>query len=453
MVFQELQPTTNNLIQTLERDSIGRTRSAIRLCQFLCGIKSGFSIALDNPWGGGKTFFVKQIKLILDAYNPFSPHSLTTNDTTRIKKVANTYVRGIDEALSETPYVTVYYDAWDNDNSSDPLLTLIYEIAHSINADFDCLKKPSLRQKISAIVELFTGKDIDKLLKATKSETFINEIATEKSLKELIAEFLEEVIQERGNRLLIILDELDRCKPSFAVALLERVKHYFSNEHVTFLFALNENALRHTISKNYGEQYDSSRYLDRFFDLTTSLPPVDLSAFYDYISLATNGSILDDICIKLVIHYKLSMREIFRFYNAVNAGAGVLDRQSLTKKYCTFFLFPVAVALRITDKAAYDDFINGKNCAAFLDFMQTALKDVDLSQYDLMLQANHETYNEPSNPRTKRITAEEKYTAVYNALFLQTYRLKDYRPISIGRLEFDNHVRESFFLQLGALSD
>ena len=266
MVFQELQPTTENLVQTLERDSIGRTRSAIRLCQYLCGIKSGFSIALDNPWGGGKSFFVKQVKLILDAYNSFSPHSLSADDASRIKKVANRHVREIDEVLSKTPHVTVYYDAWDNDNSSDPLLALVYEIVHSINADFDCLKKPSLRQKISAIVELFTGKDIDKLLKATKNDTLIDEIAKEKSLKELITEFLEEVIQERGNRLLIILDELDRCKPSFAVALLERVKHYFSNEHVTFLFALNENALCHTISKNYGEQYDASRYLDRFFD-------------------------------------------------------------------------------------------------------------------------------------------------------------------------------------------
>lgn len=453
MLLKELQPTKNNLIQTLERDSIGRTRSAFRLCQYLSGINSGFSIALDNQWGGGKTFFVKQIKLILDAYNPFSPHSLSANDTVRIKKVAEKHVRGIDKALSETPYVTVYYDAWDNDNSSDPLLALIYEIAHSINADFDCLKKSSLQQKFSSIFELFTGKDIDKILKAAKSESIIDEITKEKSLKGLIDEFLEEVIQERGNRLLIIIDELDRCKPSFAVSLLERVKHYFSNEHVTFLFALNENALCHTISKNYGEQYDSSRYLDRFFDLTTSLPPVDLSAFYEYISLETDGSFLDEICIRLVTHYKLSMREIFRFYNAVNAGAGVLERQSLTKKYCTFFLFPVAVALRLMDKTAYDAFINGKNCDAFLDFMQTALKDIDLSQYDLMLQDKFETYNEPSNPRTKKITADEKYTAVYNALFLPTYSQKDYRPISIGRLEFDNHVREFFFLQLGALAD
>ena len=44
---------------------------------------------------------------------------------------------------------------------------------------------------------------------------------------------------KKGNRLIIMVDELDRCKPSYAVKLLERIKHYFTNDRITFVFSVN----------------------------------------------------------------------------------------------------------------------------------------------------------------------------------------------------------------------
>ena len=70
-------------------------------------------------------------------------------------------------------------------------------------------------------------------------KNIISEIENQKDIHDLINEFLSSVIEERGNRLIIFIDELDRCKPSYAIQLLERIKHYFINDNLTFVFSVN----------------------------------------------------------------------------------------------------------------------------------------------------------------------------------------------------------------------
>ena len=65
----ELKPTRANLVDTLSNDSIGRNIDLSRFLTILNHIHSCYSIALDGKWGSGKTFFVKQTKMLLDAQN------------------------------------------------------------------------------------------------------------------------------------------------------------------------------------------------------------------------------------------------------------------------------------------------------------------------------------------------------------------------------------------------
>ena len=65
----ELQPTYENILATFEKDILGRNIDLLRFTELLNSIDSGCSIALDARWGAGKTFFVKQVKLVLDAFN------------------------------------------------------------------------------------------------------------------------------------------------------------------------------------------------------------------------------------------------------------------------------------------------------------------------------------------------------------------------------------------------
>jgi predicted KAP-like P-loop ATPase len=66
--------------------------------------------------------------------------------------------------------------------------------------------------------------------------------------------------------LFVMIDELDRCRPSYAVTVLERVKHLFEANDVVFIFATDTNQLQHTIRGAYGGDFDGRSYLSRFFD-------------------------------------------------------------------------------------------------------------------------------------------------------------------------------------------
>ena len=78
-----------------------------------------------------------------------------------------------------------------------------------------------------------------------------------------------------NERLVIFIDELDRCRPTYAVKLHERVQRFFDNEKITFVFSVNLLELRNTIKKFYGANFDGDRYLDRFFDVIIPIPDPD----------------------------------------------------------------------------------------------------------------------------------------------------------------------------------
>ena len=77
---------------------------------------------------------------------------------------------------------------------------------------------------------------------------------------------------QRSVRFVIVIDELDRCRPDYAVRFMETIKHVFEVEHVTFVIAANSTEFGHAMSGVYGDKFDGERYLERFFDIRLQLP-------------------------------------------------------------------------------------------------------------------------------------------------------------------------------------
>ena len=447
MTLTELQPTRDNLIETFKNDPIGRSKSVALFAQYLAHIDSGFSIAVDNSWGGGKTFFVKQAKMILDAYSPFAPHSLSEEESVQIQKLVEHYLPSAPELLSAMPHVSVYYDAWANDNSSDPLLSLVYEILRCVNVEFDSLNKSDVLRLSTQIVDFFTGKNSTDILDTLRGKNPLDKVSSEKSLKELIDAFLNEIIIERGNRLVVFIDELDRCKPSYAVQLLERVKHYFSNEKVTFVFSINSDALQHTIRTYYGADYDSSRYLDRFFDLTMSIPPFNIDKFYAFLHLQSSGTIADEVRYYLVTKYKLSMREIIRYYKITSIATRRAVNMPLELQNSVMLLLPVAAILRLTDRKSYLDFVQGRDGAPFFEMMEEK-EFFDLRGDLLSVKELSQLNNDPLSKLLPQKTKE-----MYSALFSREFNQQNGFSFTVGSMRFSLKTRIDFFSLLGALSE
>ena len=275
MRFSVLDPTEENIRETLLNDPLGRFQELSQFVELLNSIEDSCTIALDGDWGSGKTFFIKQVQMIIDAYNG---------------KLDKTYATNIQEKfgdINRVSQITVYYDAWENDGEADPLLSILYEIITTFDYDIKNFSRNDASQipmtLLKSISEMLTTKFFgvsskDTIEKLSSTNPF-DQIRNNKDLKEKISTFLQEVKIERGNKLIIFVDELDRCNPTYAVKTLERIKHYFSSPDIIFVLAVNLSELQNTIKQYYGNSFNAYQYLDRFFDLRLDLNSIDINRF------------------------------------------------------------------------------------------------------------------------------------------------------------------------------
>ena len=443
----ELKPNKEILLETLEKNIIGRNTEIINFIRLLDSIKSNFSIAIDNDWGTGKTFFVKQVKIILDAYNEHS-YDYELSNLERIKNVID--IKNIDLHLA------VYYNAWENDNQKSPLLSLIYEIIKvakidTNKTDISINKEKIIKDGLSAIVKHFSGIDIKELLKCVETEAkdIFKEIKGQKSTKEQVDNILNNLLLEHGERLVIFIDELDRCRPTFAVELLEQIKHYFDNDKITFVFSTNIKQLQYTIKKYYGEAFEAKRYLDKFFDLTVSLNEVNVIEYFNFVNEDLRDDMYDYVCKEIVKEYNFTLRDIIKF-TQINKICIENLRKNQNKylylnKSCNIYILisilSIMIGLKIKRYDQYEDFITGKDSTPLI----TILSKSEWISYGIDKLSSE---NEKSSKDINII--KEKLELMYKAIFIEEYI--DKHSIEIGKLEFTKETRKILFEAEGLLS-
>lgn len=105
--------------------------------------------------------------------------------------------------------------------------------------------------------------------------------------KGAIAEFkisLKKALNENDNateNLFVFIDELDRCRPTYAIELLERIKHLLDIDGLVFILAMDKDQLSHSVKAVYGNDFESKGYLSRFIDIEYTLSNTSLDNFID----------------------------------------------------------------------------------------------------------------------------------------------------------------------------
>ena len=453
MKAYDLQPTYENLLNTFTNDTIGRNSDVFHFVDILDSAEDNCSIALEGKWGSGKTFFVKQAKMVLDAHNDFLSNTCE-EDRKKIKDLRASFYRNSAPELQ--PQVCVYYDAWENDNDDDPILSLVYTILHSTESDFS-FKDTSCLKVAAGILEVFTGREWTQLIESLKGENPLDKLNQDKAVEERVHEFLESLLPEKGNRLVIFIDELDRCKPSYAVKLLERIKHYFVDDKITFVFSVNIDELQYTIRKYYGEGFDGSRYLDRFFDLRVSLPAPNMQKYYQSLGFFESNYYYDIVCGAVIKAYHFGLREIAKYLRLTKIAAYEPTHSSSSFEFsfadgraiqfCLFYVVPIMIGLKILDARKYTSFIQGTDGTPLLEISRF----VSVHTFGKLLGVD-ETYSEKEAQQGKTlVTIESKLNLVYSALFEKDYAL-DRRDILIGDLEFSARTKEILLRTASLLS-
>ena len=228
--------------------------------------KEGYSFAIDGKWGCGKT-------TVLDI---------------------------LEERL-KCKYLVVRYNCWKYDFYEEPLIALLSEFARAINSEqlFDYEEYEKKAWKIagkicsdvtSKLIQTGTGLDIKAAVKYVNS---IRSIAKEERIKikdvndKLPIEFLIEQIQNdlgtlssfENRGVVLMVDELDRCLPDYAIKVLERLHHFCDNTKIIQILAINKKEMSGSIAKAFGYpnadsdkvEYFASHYMQKFIDMTLSL--------------------------------------------------------------------------------------------------------------------------------------------------------------------------------------
>lgn len=230
----------------------------------------GFVLALNNKWGSGKTTFVKMWE----------------------------------QDLKNNEFQTLYFNAWENDFENNPLTALMGELKTLTNANTKkefkkTLKKASTLTKHIApiIAKSIADRYIDTegikeaIVGVTEglSEVFESEVHEYEKKKKNISDFRESLgafiaNTNKGKPLIFIIDELDRCRPNYAVSILEQIKHFFSVPNIVFILSIDKKQLGNAIKGVYGsDNIDSDEYLRRFIDLEYSIPEPEVDVFYKYL--------------------------------------------------------------------------------------------------------------------------------------------------------------------------
>jgi hypothetical protein len=259
-------------------DVLGRGASAAVLTQLVSNLTQPTVISIHSSWGTGKTTFIRMWM----------------------------------QSLKNDGYPCIYFNAWENDIADDPLVSLIGEVDAAIDsfggdggkiekakAHFKKAKKYGailLKDAVPVAVKLMTAGAVDLAhFKTEEIASLAEKLATEQiekyqahkntinDFKKQLSDFIHELSAEAEGKaakpLVFFIDELDRCRPDYALQLLEKAKHLFNIDGIVFVLALDRNQMRCSLKSIYGEGLDADGYLRRFIDIDYQFPTASSVAF------------------------------------------------------------------------------------------------------------------------------------------------------------------------------
>ena len=256
-----------------QNDRLDRRQTAEALSRFIGTIDGPCVISLDAGWGMGKT----------------------------------TFLRMWQEHLRHQGFPVVMFNAWDNDFANEPFLALSEELQCALGDDGNGegeeggrLKEATIRvlanatpSLVRAAATMVTGGAVGDIAAGVVEHAMAvaeQDLTRYGAAKAAMKEFRDALEVAAAGRApaesvspphVVLIDELDRCRPSYAVELLEVLKHLFVVKGVVFVLAVYRSQLEHAVKALYGAEFKAEVYLRRFFDVDMRLPDVNRDRFID----------------------------------------------------------------------------------------------------------------------------------------------------------------------------
>ena len=392
--------TGEQILKHLRNNTILRNSQLSMLVKLLNSLNESTVLAIDGAWGSGKTVFVKQLLMLSDS--AIQDYGHNTLDEPAIN-------------LLREKQKTFYFNAWEYDYLGDALSAMLLKL---IADDDESLTQGSIKKALSMITMSAGLKNITHdfidIDNKTRKADLVKAVKDQVNRHDAVNEFLNK-LKGDSERLIFVIDELDRCRPSFAVELLEVVKHYFTRYDVTFIITTNVNQLSHTIKKYYGSDFDGYAYLNKFFDFIFSLRKVDIEQYArSVLEWTIDYTVVGGVARDAIEYYSFEMREINSYYSSLRLVSRFLTRNNnwSDDQYSIQFVFvPLALALKVKNDVLYEQFVSGRG--------ENILRSFALNTYSASNYADRLVKNRSSLPQEQVKKAEVDALIVeYENLFI-----------------------------------
>jgi len=401
-------------------DVLDREECADNLTELISTLSQPFVISINSPFGTGKSKFVEMWAA----------------------------------KLRKEGYICHFFNAWETDFSDDPLISFIgefqiylKELKTKKNGKYkiyvDNMKKIGgifLKEATPFAIKLATGgiivkEDIEGILSQLVDENikqYLKQKNKVKSFQENLEKFVKSLAQDEKSNLpfVFFIDELDRCRPTYAIELLENIKLFFQANGLVFILALDKEQLAHSVKSQYGIGMDSEGYLRRFFDLEYTLPKPSNEKYCDFLfkkfnleevfheqHQQINWNCLRDVFVYLSNILGLSLRTQEQCFTHINIILRIIQpNKPLFSEYLVFL-----VILKATEPKIYKDLIEGKSDFQGVKdqiFIKTKINIFDIKETSIIISAIIKTANGTQRDNAKLIKSihtqydEGKYPGV-----------------------------------------
>ena len=240
-------------------DKLARKACAEKLTAVIQGQIAPMTISVNGEWGSGKTFMLKRWQ----------------------------------KQLTKDGYTAIYFNAWEDDFLADPLVAILGQLQSVLISKLG----DQVKKELSVAYRLFRNTGL-RFVSAGCADP--GDLTPDKNLLDIYAEGIESraklrialekliaKLQQDRMPLVFIVDELDRCRPTFAIEVLERIKHFFNINHMIFVLGIDRENLGKSIQSVYGD-IDVGNYLHRFVDLELVLMPAENTKLFEVLWLKHN---------------------------------------------------------------------------------------------------------------------------------------------------------------------
>jgi len=410
--------TLETVEKTLAENIINRNNKLNLFLGMLNSLEAPSIVSLDGAWGSGKTYFVKQIEALgLLPEEQFKgvfdsmANGLTNRNGEQILRFRNKFI----------PY---YFNAWENDCSDNPLQALLFSLLNDVeqgeNFRLKCLKNGYKAFSLAGLIKNLSHDFIDdsRISQLTSVQKLAEEFITAKERCKAISDELEKLVDGSDKSLLVIIDELDRCRPSFAIRLLEAIKHCCLSDNVVFLLATNNEQLQHTVQHFYGNGFDGAGYLNKFYDLQFDLGGVDIDSYLSY----RLGGDKNVFACEVASELHMTMRELNRYSTMILMVQNYIQYSqfsgnSVQEDFCKYVIVPLSLGLKIKKPSNFQRIYNGDGADIVKDFVSNSGRSM-LSSVEYIFRDDKEFAEaiQNQNGNNQEILAELAARA-YNKVF------------------------------------